>query len=343
LDVALTVGSDVAVREPTSAHVSASNGQRLQHVSGVKAVVPQQHRFAYVGADLQDLYGIDPANIAKAAPLRNSFTPGQTVQHAIQSLARTPDGVLLAAETLHDYQLRPGDTIRIRLQTRPTGRYTPVAFHVVGQVAEWPTAPKDSFIVANSAYITRATGSADVGFFLVRTDNPRQTADRIRQLVGPSGATVDDIVSARSRVTTASGLAATDIAGLRRLELGFGSVLALAMFGLALLLSVLDRRRALVILGALGATTRQRGRFIAAEARAVLIGGVAGGAAIGATIAYLLVKVLTGIFDPAPDHATIPWAYLALLLGSSMVTASAVVVAMGRLVSRAGPSALREL
>jgi putative ABC transport system permease protein len=144
-------------------------------------------------------------------------------------------------------------------------------------------------------------------------------------------------------VTTASGLAATDVAGLKRLELGFGSGLALAMFALALLLSVLDRRRALVILGALGATSRQRGRFVAAEARAVLIGGLTGGIVIGAAIAYLLVKVLTGIFDPAPDHASIPWVYLTVMLGLATVTASAIVAVMGRLASRAGLATLREL
>ncbi|MDX6286637.1 MAG: putative transport system permease protein [Frankiales bacterium] len=343
LDVALTVGADVAVKEPPSAHVSPSFGDRLAQVPGVQAVAPQQHRFAYVGADLQDLYGVDPANIAKATPLRNSFVPGTTINQALLDLRRTPDGVLLAAETLHDYQLHKGDTIRLRLQTGAQQRYTPITFHVIGNVKEWPTAPKDSFIVANAAYIAQVTGSNDVGLFLVKTNNPRATAHRIQPIVAPMGASVDDIASARSRVTTASGLAATDLSGLSRLQLGFGLILAVAMFALALLLAVLDRRRALVLLAALGATTRQRGRFLAAEARAVLVGGVIGGVVVGSAIAYLLVKVLTGIFDPAPDHATIPWGYLSLLMGLTVVTASAIVAVMGRLASRAGLSTLREL
>jgi putative ABC transport system permease protein len=75
----------------------------------------------------------------------------------------------------------------------------------------------------------------------------------------------------------------------------------------------------------------------------VLVGGVVGGVVVGAAIAYLLVKVLTGIFDPAPDHATIPWGYLGLLIGLTVATASAIVAVMGRVASRAGLSTLREL
>jgi putative ABC transport system permease protein len=343
LDVALTVGADVTAKEPPTSHVPPSFADRLAHVSGVQAVAAQQHRFAYVGADLQDLYGVDPSTIAKATPLRNSFVPGSTINQALQDLKSTPDGVLLAAETLHDYQLHKGDTIRLRLQSGPSQRYQAITFHVIGNVKEWPTAPKDSFIVANASYIAQVTGSNDVGFFLMKSNNPKPTARHVAPVVAPTGATVDDIASARSRVTTASGLAATDLSGLSRLELGFGLILAVAMFGLALLLAVLDRRRALVLLAALGATTRQRGRFLAAEARAVLVGGVIGGVAVGSAIAYLLVKVLTGIFDPAPDHASVPWGYLGLLIGLTIATASAIVAVMGRLASRAGLSTLREL
>jgi putative ABC transport system permease protein len=54
-----------------------------------------------------------------------------------------------------------------------------------------------------------------------------------------------------------------------------------------------------VLLAALGATPR----FLGSEARAMVVLGVLGGVVIGATIAYLLVKVLTGIFDPVPAQA----------------------------------------
>lgn len=345
LDVALTVGSDAAVVEPPGSVVGPEGAAPIAKVAGVQSVEPLQHRFGYVGPDLQDLYGINAKTFARVGPLQDAFVPGSTIDRTLATLQATPDGVLLSAETLHDYQLHNGDLIRIRLQVGPSHAYSPVDFHVVGQVTEWPTAPKDSFIVANASYITAKTTSSAVGTFLVRTKTPAATATALNAaLAGSSpGARVQDIASAGSQVTSASGLAGSDLTGLSRLELGFGVLLAMACSGLALLGGIVERRRALVLLAALGATARQRGRFLSAEARAVVVAGVLGGAAIGTTIAYLLVKVLTGIFDPAPAVATIPWQYLALLVGLVAVVTAAVVSGVGRLVSRAGPRELRDL
>jgi putative ABC transport system permease protein len=342
LDVALTVGADVAVQLPDAqkqAQPAVTAARKATHVTAVSA---QTHRFAYVGNDLQDLYGVDPATVAKATPLRDSFVPGSTIHHDLSALATTPDGVLLSAETLHDYQLHPGDTVRLRVQTGTRQQYQPIRFTVLGQVAEWPTAPKDSFIVANARYLAQVTGDPGVTTLLVGTTAPRATAASLRSRFGPS-ARISDVDTARASVSTASGLAATDLTGLARLELGFGVLLAVAAFGLSLLVGVLQRRRALVILAALGANARQRGRFLAAEARAVLVGGLLGGAAIAAAVAAMLVKVMTGIFDPAPDHPTVPWGYLAILLCLVGATAVAVVAVVGRWAGRAGPRELRDL
>ncbi len=345
LDVALTVGSDVAVVEPPGSSVGPQEAATLAHATGVTAVEPLQHRFGYVGPDLQDLYGVQAKTFAQVGPLQDAFVPGSTIAATMAALQRTPDGVLLSAETLHDYQLHPGDLIRIRLQSGADHAYRPVDFHVVGQVTEWPTAPKDSFIVANADYITAQTGSDAVGTFLVSTNTPATTAASVTALLAgsSSGARVQDISSAGTGVTSASGLAGTDLTGLSRLELGFGVLLALACSGLALLGGIVERRRALVLLAALGATARQRGRFLATEARAMVGAGVLGGALIGTTLSYMLIKVLTGIFDPAPASATVPWAYLLVLVGLVAVVTVLVVTGVGRLVARAGPSELRDL
>ncbi len=345
LDVALTVGSDVAVLAPPGSTVGPQESAAIARTPGVTAVEPLQHRFGYVGPDLQDLYGVQAQTFARVGPLQDAFVPGSTIAKTLAALQSTSDGVLLSAETLHDYQLHNGDLIRIRLQSGANQDYQPVDFHVVGQVTEWPTAPKDSFIVANADYITSQTGSDAVGTFLVTAKTPASTAAALRsQLSGAlSGARVQDISSAGSQVTSASGLAGTDLSGLSRLELGFGVLLALACSGLALLGGIVERRRALVLLAALGATARQRGRFLAAEARAMVMAGVLGGALIGATISYMLVKVLTGIFDPAPAAATIPWGYLTLLIALVAAVTVVVVSGAGRLVARAGPTELRDL
>ncbi len=342
IDVALTVGADVAVSEPPGATVGPQHAAALSSVPGVRKVEPLQHRLAYVGPDLQDLYGVRPASIAGVAPLQDSYFPGAGASSVLRALARTPDGALLSAETLKDYQLHPGDLVRIRLQTGADRQYRPVSFHVVGEVKEFPSAPKDSFIIANSSYLTSVTGSDAVGTFLINSSSPSTTGAALRSSAAP-GVSVADVVSARKSVTSASGLAATDLAGLSRLELGFGLVLALACSGLALALGINERRRALVLLAALGATAQQRGRFLAAEARGLLLGGLAGGTAIGLTIAYLLTKILTGIFDPAPTGLTVPAGYLAALVVTVMGVSTIVLLVMGRLAGRAGPAQLRDL
>ncbi len=341
LDVALTVGADVAVAEPPGATVGPDGARAFAAVPGAQAVEPLQHRLAYVGNDLQDLYGIRPG-IGRVAPLLDSFVPGSTISAALHALATTPDAALLSAETVHDYQLHPGDKVRLRLQTGADHAYRAITFHVAGVVKEFPTAPKDSFIIANASYIAKTTGSDAIGTFLIKSSTPSATAAALRRYVAP-GTQVHDIVADRSTVPSASGLASADLSGLSRLELGFGLILALACSALALALGITERRRALVLLAALGATARQRGRFLTAEARALLAGGMIGGAVIGTVIAYLLVKVLTGIFDPAPTGLTVPVAYLAAVTVSVVASSAAVLVVFGRLASRAGPSQLRDL
>ena len=80
LDVALTVGADVAVTAPPSVALPAGTDQTLAGAPAVRAVEAVQHRFAYVGPDLQDVYGISPGTIGRAAPLLDSFTPGSTIK-----------------------------------------------------------------------------------------------------------------------------------------------------------------------------------------------------------------------------------------------------------------------
>ena len=44
----------------------------------MRSVEPLQHRFAYVGADLQDLYGVRPRTIGAAGELQDAWFPGGT-------------------------------------------------------------------------------------------------------------------------------------------------------------------------------------------------------------------------------------------------------------------------
>jgi putative ABC transport system permease protein len=331
------VGSDVAVTLPPDS--TRPLNPAIAHVTGVDNVQQVAHRLAYVGPDLQDLYAVDAATIGKAAPLADAFTPGSSVHAVMQRLATTADGVLLSQETLHDYQLHTGDAIRLRLKDAGAV-YRTVPFHVVGVVTEFATAPKDSFIVANRGYVAKATGRNDVQTLLVRTNHPASVAAAIR---APTGALVNDISAPRVAVPSASGLAAGSLSGLASLTTAFGLLLAGSSAGLVLIVGAAQRRRSLVALAVLGATARQRAGFLWTEARAIIIAGALGGLGVGALIAYALVKVLTGIFDPPPQHLAVPGLLLTNLLLTVAATGVIATAAAARWAGRVDASRLRDL
>jgi putative ABC transport system permease protein len=179
----------------------------------------------------------------------------------------------------------------------------------VGVAKEFPTAPKDSFFVANQSYVSRATGSDAVGAFLVQTDgtNPGTVAARLRAKLGTS-AQVTDIVNQRKVI--GSNLTAVELSGLTKVELGFALVLAVAASGLALGLGFQERRRTFAIASALGARGRQLGGFVWGESLFVTVGGLVLGTVTAVGVSDMLVKVLTGVFDPPPDVLSVPWTYL---------------------------------
>jgi putative ABC transport system permease protein len=213
-----------------------------------------------------------------------------------------------------DFQLHPGDRLNLRLQDGRTKAFKTVPFRFLGIVKEFPTAPKDSFFVANEQYVSRATGNNAVGTFLVQTDgtDPAAVARGVKRVVGNSAA-VTDIVAQRKVI--GSNLTAVELSGLTKVELGFALVLALAASGLALAISFHERRRSFAIARALGARQRQLGGFVWSEALFVAGNGLLLGVATAAVISYMLVKVLTGVFDPPPDQLFVPWGYLAVVVG----------------------------
>jgi putative ABC transport system permease protein len=326
VDARLTNGADVRV-------AGAADAAAVARVPGVRRVEPLLHRFAYVGADLQDLYGVDPATVVAATELRDAYFRGGSARGLVRALARRPDGILVSAETVHDFQLQPGDTLNLRLRDATTGRLTPVRFHYLGIAVEFPTAPRDSFLVANASYVAQQTDDPGVDLLLVDTAGvrPADAAARIRAVAGPA-ATVTDIE--HSRALVGSSLTAVDVRGLAKVELSFALVLAVAAAGLVLAVGQAERRADLATVAALGARPRQLGAFVRSEAVVVVVVGTLLGAPAAYGLALALVRVLGGVFDPPPGAPAVPWAYLATVLavaaGSAVVAAEVAVRAAGR-------------
>jgi putative ABC transport system permease protein len=341
-DARLSNGADVSVVESPGVHVGPQGATSLARVPGVKSVEPLQHRFAYIGADLQDLYGVRPATIGAAGKLQNGWFQGGSAASLMQKLKTHPDGVLVSAETVKDFQLHPGDMVRLRLQDSQTKQFKMIPFHYVGVAKEFPTAPKDSFFVANSDYVSRASGSNAVGTFLVQTDgtSPATVANRVRAQVGTS-AQVTDIVNQRNVV--GSNLTAVELSGLTKVELAFALILAASATGLTLGLGFSERRRTFAIASALGARGRQLGGFVWSESAFVTGGGLLLGAGIATGISIMLVKVLTGVFDPPPDTLAIPWTYLGGVIGLVLVAVAAAGALTLRALNRPAIEELRDL
>lgn len=342
VDAKLTNGADVTVTEPPGSSIPPSAGAALGGIPGVRAVEPLQHRFAYVGTDLQDLYGVDPTTIGGVTALEDNYFQGGTAAGLMHTLARQPDSLLVSAETVKDFQLMPGDNVNLRIQDARTHQLISVPFRYVGIVTEFPTAPKDSFFVANAGYIAERTGSDAVGAFLLDTGGPASTAvaNRIRTALGTS-ATVTDIATTRG--TVGSSLTAVSLAGLTRIELGFGLLLAAASGALVLGLGLAERRRSFAIANALGANRRQLRSFVVAEAAILITCGLAGGAALGWLLSRMLVSVLTGVFDPPPTALSVPWVYLGAAGAMAVLAISAVSAATVGLARRSPLTVLSEL
>ena len=343
VDAELTNGADVTVATTASTGLPPDLAATVRALPGVRAAEPMQHRYAYVGNDLQDLYGIDPRTIRTATDMSDAFFAGGNASQVLSTLAARPDGVLVSDETVRDFQLQPGDLVRLRLQLSSDHAYHVIPFHYVGIVREFPTAPHDSFIVANASYVARRTGSAAPQVLLVRASSPPPAvADRIRRtLPAGSGATVQDIQSQLK--ITLSGLTAIDLSGLTRLELAFGIILGAGAAGLVLALGLAERRRMFAIASAIGARTGQLGSFVWSEAIFVTVGGLAFGALAGWGVSFFIVKILTGVFDPPPQRLSWPWMYIAEVAGAIVIAVVVAALTTVRATKRPAVELVRDL
>jgi putative ABC transport system permease protein len=210
-------------------------------------------------------------------------------------------------------------------------QYRLALFRFIGVVREFPTAPKDSFIVANAPYVVAQTKSPAAEIVPMRVrGNPAKASAATDIMAATPGAKVSDVGQVQRAI--GSSLAAVDLAGLTHLELGLALIMVAASAGLVLGLA--DRQRSFAILTALGAKPRQIGAFLWSEGALVLFSGSVIGILAGWAVAYILVKLLTGVFDPPPKALAMPWFYLVtLMVIASVAVAAAVIGALRRSLS----------
>ncbi len=340
VDAELTNGADVTVTG-TQAQPAGALLENLRAIPGVLTAEPMMHRFAYVGSDLQDIFGINPAHIGRATTISNAYFARGNAARTLALLAETPDGVLVSQETVNDFQLQPGDRLNLRLQNVADHQYHVVPFRFIGIAREFPTAPKDSFLVANENYIAEKTGSNAAEVVLTRTS---ANAERVAAAARKTAASLPGVkvtTLGESQAIISSSLTAINLLGLTTLELGFSVLMIVGVTGLILALGLAERRRNFTILSALGARPAQLGVFQWSEGLIVVIGGAMFGIVAGFGLAEALVTILTGVFDPPPEALSIPWLYLVLALATALASGALAIGAAQILSSKPDLEALR--
>ena len=324
VDAQLTLGGDVVATAPPGVATKRNLGAWIAAVPGVKATTVVDHSYAYVGPDLQDTYGIDPASFTRATSVRDSYFLGGTASQIMARLRARPDGILVSKETIGDYSLSLGDLLRLRVLDHSTGHFRVVPFHVVGVVQEFPSAPRDSFMVANLAYLQAADHAGGPNVVFAKADDPPATAARVAAATRADGTIVKNITEQTEQ--TVSSITTVDLRGIAKILEVFTIMLAGAATGLFVALAHIERRREFATMAALGARMREIRSFVWSESALVLAASVILAAGLGWLLSEMLIAMLQHVFDPPPDTLAIPWRYLAELLAGAVagsVTAGA--------------------
>jgi putative ABC transport system permease protein len=344
VDAQLTLGADVVVTPGQETQKSPAFANLLQGVPGVAHVSPFTASVAYVGTELQDIFGVDSQTFLDTTQLSDAFFVGETAQQMMTKLAAIPNGILISPEMAQDYNIASGDTVKIRLLNQQTQQYVTVPFQVVGVVREFATAPKDAFLVVNRPYLSQLTGTDAVSLFLVSVSgDPRQTAEAIQaRFSGSSKLQVQSVDQVAAQLATS--ITSLNLAGLAAIEWGY--VVVIASLGLMIfLIGILGERcQEYAALQALGASPAQLRSFLLAEAGVVSVTGLLIGLAVGFPLAQVIVTILSSIFDPPPAHLFISWPNIGLLFGLSIIGLVLSVAWGARRLQRLEPAVLlREL
>lgn len=341
VDAELTNGSDVTVTGYAPFAPQDPRIKQIDALPGIAGMQLMQHRFAYVGTDMQDLYGIDPGHISEATNISNAFFGNRNAAATLDALRKQKDGVLVSEETIRDFQLKMGDPVNLRLQFSSDHAYHIVPFHIVGIVREFPTAPKDSFFVTNASYVAEATGNPNSEVILLRVaKNPEALAAAVSGALGSAGVKVSEIGSVQRVIS--SGITSVDLRGLTSLELLFAIILLACSVGLVLALGMAERRRNFAVLKMIGAGKKELDAFIRSETWVIFSGGMLAGGFLGLGVAYMLVKVLSGVFDPPPEFLSVPWNYMGILLATALIATIAASSLISRLTRQSAVEEIRK-
>ena len=231
VDAQLTLGADVVASAPPGVTAAHNLQQQIAAVPGVagddRARPLVRLRRPRPAGHLRHR----PLDSAKRTSCATPTSSAERAQQILDRLRSTPDGILVSKETISDYQLKLGDLLKLRVLDRRRavpGRALPRRRH---RAQEFPSAPQDSFMVANLVYLERPRTTP------ARTwSSPRRTATRRRwrapDRAPPPPTAPASRTSAQQIAATVSSITTVDLAGISRIEEVFVVLLAAAAMGL---------------------------------------------------------------------------------------------------------------
>jgi putative ABC transport system permease protein len=257
----------------------------------------------------------------------------------VEAFRRDPTAALLAKEIATEFQLGPGDLLTLTVYPDDEGRTRTLKLRVAGVFRSFPPTEPYAEVVISAAALPAPVPNPD--FYLARvapTHSPTQVADELRRGAGFSVTTISQLTLQERR-----SLTALNLRGLSRLEAvaaGLVAAVGVAVLGAFL---VLERRREMAVLRAVGATTRQLLTGPAIEGAIAVFGSLAIGIPIGVGLSVITIRVLGLFFVLPPPLVVLPTATLGGLAGFTVLTSALALAVTLRVVARrAAASVLRE-
>jgi putative ABC transport system permease protein len=212
---------------------------------------------------------------------------------------------------------------------------------MAGIALEFPTAPKDAFLVANLSYVVAQTGNDRISFILAGADGDVGAASASLAHRLGAGWQVTDLGTTTARL--ANSITSVDLSSLVMLDITFAVLIAAIGVALFLLAGLAERRRELATLIAIGAEPRQVRASMIGETLFVGVAGIATGLLTGGLVGVTLLQILAGVFDPPADLPAVPLTFIGAMTAAIVVALFAALAVADRGLSRLSVvAALRE-
>ena len=277
---------------------------------------------------------LDFGNVA-ARSWRGDYSPYR-LGTLMNSLAATPEGVLVPGSFLAQHQLKVGDTIRVDVDTY--GHRSELDLKVVGWFNLWPTwypgkEDEENLFVGNLDYIYEQAGDQFPYDVWLKTDSDVKSEELVQQ-VRDLNLNVLDYDVALEKVTTEQRR--PERQGLFGfLSIGFAAAALLTVLGFFLyaLFSFQRRFIELGMLRAIGLSAGQMTSFLAWELAFLILTGLVVGTLLGVLVSNMFIPALqvgAGLEAQIPPYQVMiawPAIFRIWMLFAAMFVVSLVVLA----------------